>query len=164
MANVSPLDLFDQADEIRAAGLSLNLLCQHVSDQHLGQLVDRGARIRALFLEPDGDAIRRREMEEGIAPGHLSTLTSLNIALLLRIRDRAPSARRDNVTVAVYDEPIRFNLTFVDTDLCIAQPYLPAMRGVDSPTMVIRRRRSGAGLYAVFSSVFDWIEDRSRAL
>lgn len=164
MANVSPLELFDGASRIEAAGLSLNMLCQQFADQRLRQLVERGARIEALFLKPGGDAIAAREAEEGIAPGQLSTLTSLNIDLLLRIRDGAPSDVQENVAVKVYDEPIRFNLTFVDAECCIVQPYLPALRGVDSPTLLVQRNPGSGGLYEVFERVYRWLEERSTQL
>jgi hypothetical protein len=161
MAGVSPADLFDGATQIRAAGLSLNMLCQQFADQRLRRLVEDGAHIAALFLDPRGEVIQAREAEEGITPGHLSALTSLNIDLLLRVRDAVPAELRDNLTVGVYDEPIRFNLTFVDEVVCVAQPYLPATRGVDSPTLLIRRRPGPGGLYEVFDRVFQGLSDRA---
>lgn len=47
------------------AGLSLNLICQQYADTQLAQLVHNGARLRLLFLDPAGSAIRQREEEEG---------------------------------------------------------------------------------------------------
>ena len=161
MDSLSPIEFFGQATDIRAAGLSLNMLCQHFADQRLRALVERGARLTALFLEPGGDAIEAREAEEGITTGHLSTLTSLNIDLLMRVRDGLPNHLRSNVEIKVYDEPIRYNLTFVDDQRCIVQPYLPAIRGVDSPTFLIHRSHDSGGLYEVFSRVFSWLDERS---
>lgn len=164
MAKVSPVELFEQAQQIRAAGLSLNMLCQQFADQRLKQLVEHGARIQALFLDPDGKAIRAREIEEGITAGHLSTLTKLNIDLLLRVRAEVDGDSGSNVQVGVYDETIRFNVTLVDDELCVAQPYLPAMRGVESPTLVIQRNQDGHGLFDTFEQVFNWTAERSTPL
>jgi uncharacterized protein DUF5919 len=163
IANVSPLDLFDKASSIRAAGLSLNMLCQQFADQRLRHIVENGAHIHALFLNPDGDAIRTREAEEGIAAGHLSALTTLNIDLLRRVRSELGADHAGSIEVAVYDEPIRFNITLID-DVCVAQPYLPAMRGVDSPTLLINRRPEQPGLWDTFERVFNWLAERSTPL
>ena len=51
-------------------------------------------------------------------------------------------------TLATYDEPVRFNIVLIDSRLCVAQPYLPTDRGVDSPTFLIRRRPDEEGIFA----------------
>jgi hypothetical protein len=117
-------------------------------------LIEEGARLRALFLEPSGTAIQEREKEEGFAAGHLSALTALNIQTLLRMRKRLPEELQSAVEIATYDKTLRFNLLFVDDELCIAQPYLMDARGIDSPTFVIPRRWPTAGLYPLFEYVF----------
>jgi hypothetical protein len=161
IAAVSPVDLFDNASQIRAAGLSLNLLCQLYADQRLTGIVHRGTQVHGLFLDPYGTAIAQREKEEGHVVGHLSALTELNIDLLLRVRSQLPDDCRDRIKVAIYDEPIRFNITLIDDRLCIAQPYLPAIRGVDSPTLMIERADGRLGLFAAFERVFSWLAERS---
>jgi transcriptional regulator with XRE-family HTH domain len=147
--------LFDCAMDIRASGLSLNLICQQYADTSLAQLAQDGARIRLLFLDPAGSAIRQREIEEGFTAGHLGALTTLNLQSILRVRDRLPDEARDRIEVATYDQTIRFNLTLINNELCIAQPYLPEARGVEAPTMVIRKRWTAAGLYPVFDRTFE---------
>jgi hypothetical protein len=159
-----PHVLFDGAREIRAAGLSLNLLCHQYPDHQLRALIEGGTSVHCLFLDPEGEAIKAREREEGYAGNELSSLTAINIAVLTqRIRARLTPEARDRLRVAVYDETIRFNLTFVD-DLCVAQPYLPDARGVDSPTFVLDRRTTPAGLFPVFDQVFTALAERSRPL
>ncbi|MEW2385434.1 DUF5919 domain-containing protein [Micromonospora sp. NPDC047707] len=153
-AHLPTHQLFDGADDIRASGLSLNLLCQDYADRHWLDLLARGGRIRCLFLEPGGMAIRAREAEEGFPAGQLSALTRLNIETLLRVRDRLPADLRDRMTLSTYDETLRFNILLVD-DVCVAQPYLPETRGVDSPAFVIRQDQPGTGLYTVFEQVFE---------
>ena len=82
-------------------------------------------------------------------------------------REIAESTNGDNVRgsveVAIYDETLRFNVLLVD-DLCLAQAYLPASRGVDSPTFVMRRQDSTPGLYPVYEQVFDSQWERGRRL
>ena len=65
-ANVEPKALFHGASRIRAVGLSLNLICQQLPDQHLRQMLASGTQRTCLFLDPDGDAIKAREREEEI--------------------------------------------------------------------------------------------------
>ncbi|WP_307798338.1 DUF5919 domain-containing protein [Actinoplanes flavus] len=154
-SKMPPHALFDCATDIRAVGLSLNLICQQYADSHLAQLVQDGARLRLLFLDPAGAAIRHREIEEDMTAGTLGALTSLNLQGVLRVRDRLPADIRDRIEVATYDQTIRVNITLINDSLCIAQHYLPHARGVESPTMVIKKRWPAAGLYHVFERTFD---------
>lgn len=167
VASMALHKLFDQATNLRIVGLSLNLLCQHYGDNQLLRLLQNGAHLRCLFLDPAGESIRVREQEEGYASGFLSALTQLNIEnLIRRVRDRLPEDCPGVVEVGVYNEPVRFNIILIDDELCIAQPYLPEARGVDAPTMVIRKRPSSPtpGLYETFEQVFTAIWERRRPL
>ena len=89
-----PHVLFDGAGDIRAVGLSLNLICQQYPDGRLHGLIENGASLRCLFLDPDGEAIQVREHEEGYTDHHLVMLTKLNIGVLSRLRDRLPPCAR----------------------------------------------------------------------
>ena len=83
-----------------------------------------------------------REIEEGHDPGHLSSLTTLNITHLQRLRSRLNEPIRDRLRLATYDQTIRFNIIVVkrsETATVVVQPYLPRTRGVDSPTFVVRQ-------------------------
>lgn len=163
-ASVQPTVLFAGARRLRMAGLSLNLICQQVPERFVQKLVTDGAELHCLFLDPAGTAISAREREEAYTPGHLANLTQLNIDTMVRLRDRVAAESRDRLQIGVYDETIRFNLTLVDDHTCIAQPYMPTARGVDSPTFLIRRNNQGAGLYPVFEQVFEAIAERSKAV
>jgi hypothetical protein len=46
-------------------------------------------------------------------------------------------------------------ILIVDNATCVVQPYLPGARGGDSPTLVIQRRASIGGLFAVFDQIFE---------
>jgi hypothetical protein len=163
MSDVPPQVLFDRAARIRAAGLSLNLLCQHYPEQSLVRLIEEGAELTCLFLDPYGEAIKAREREEGYSAGAFSVLTELNIQLLQRIRDKLDEDKRGGLMIATYDETIRTNLLFVD-GRCVAQPYLNGARGVDSPTFVIERRWPDRGLYSTYEGEFASLWGRSRPL
>ncbi|MEV7351260.1 DUF5919 domain-containing protein [Micromonospora chalcea] len=155
--------ILDGARKVRAMGLSLNLLCQHYPDHRWRQLIEGGAQVRCLFLDPDGSAIQAREREESFPAGQLAALTKLNIETMLRVRDRLSGDMYGNVQLALYDETLRFNVLLID-DLCLAQAYLPTSRGVDSPTFVMRRREPTTGLYPVYEQIFDSQWERSRQL
>jgi hypothetical protein len=162
-STVSPHSLFSGAASIRACGLSLNLLCQQYSTQSLRGLVERGGSIECLFLDPDGEAIRRREQEENYQLGTLSELTRINIrSLQERVRDQLPEEARPRLRIGTYDETIRFNIILVDDSVGVVQPYLPAMRGIDSPTLVLERRWQDRGLYPVFEAIVSSLWTRAR--
>jgi hypothetical protein len=159
-----PHVLFDDAATIDLSGLSLNMLCQSYADERLRKTIEGGARVRALFLDPHGDAIRRREDEEGHDKhGHLSALTEVNIDALSRVRDSLSASNRERLELGTYDETIRFNIIIVDGQLCVVQPYLPRARGVDSPTLMLRRR-SSPGTVNAFERVFNQLWERRQSL
>jgi Domain of unknown function (DUF5919) len=153
-SNFPPHALLDDAKDICAAGVSLNLICQQFADQRLRQLIQGGATMRCLFLDPAGEAIKAREREEAHPVGRLSVLTEINIQTLQRVREQLPEETRARLELATYDETIRFNILLIDRQICVMQPYLVEARGVDSPTFVMRRRRSTSGLYPVFEQTF----------
>jgi uncharacterized protein DUF5919 len=161
-SNVPMHKLFDQAQDIRAAGLSLNMLFQQYPDRKLTDQISEGTRLRCLFLDPDGDAIKDRENEEGHTPGHLAMLGQLNLKIIRKVQERLPAEARDRVEVRLYDETVRFNITLIDHSLCIVQPYLPDARGVDSPTFVIRRKTPDLGLYRIFEHVYNSLWERGK--
>lgn len=163
-ASYPPAALFDGASDIRALGLSLNLLAQSYPDKRMRALLEAGAEVRCLFLDPRGSAIRAREREERYAPGALSALTDLNIQITQRLRDALPGDTRARLRIAVYDEPPRFNIIVVDHTRMIVQPYMPESRGVDSPTFVIERSGDEGGLYPVFEQVLQDMWEGSAAL
>jgi hypothetical protein len=161
-ANADPISLFDSARRVRAAGLSLNLICQQVPDQYLRQWLTEGGELSCLFLDPGGEAIGAREKEEDHLSGNLSALTRLNIDIMARLRDRLPDGAGQRLRLAVYDETIRFNLILSGDRTCVAQPYLPRARGVDSPTMLIQATSAHGGLFPVFEQVYEALAERSK--
>jgi hypothetical protein len=165
VSSYPPHALFDGATSIAACGLSLNLVCQQYGEHGLRRLIERGGSIKCLFLDPDGSSIRLREQEENYPSGTLSELTRINIRSLQdRVRAQLPEASRSRLQIAVYDETIRFNVVLVDELMAVVQPYLPAMRGIDSPTFVLRRKWQDRGLFPVFEAVVSSLWTRARIL
>jgi hypothetical protein len=162
MHAMPPRQLFDSAKHIRMVGLSLNLLCQHYPDRALLALLEGGSTIDTLFLDPDGQSIAQRDREEAHAPGTLATLTRLNIDTLRMIAGKLSSDAKNNLRIRTYDETIRFNITIIDDAVCIVQPYLPDARGVESPTLVMRRDANPVGLFDTFAQVFTSMWDRAK--
>jgi transcriptional regulator with XRE-family HTH domain len=156
--------LFDAATTIRTAGLSLNLICQQYPDQKLVGLLAGGTHVSCLLLDPDGEAIKAREREEGYLDGYLSRLNELNVSLLIRLREQLPPADRPRLEIAVYDETIRFNIILVDEKIGFVQPYLPHARGVSSPTFALERATGPAGLYPTFDQIYTTLAARAKAL
>ncbi|MET8405952.1 DUF5919 domain-containing protein [Streptomyces sp. NPDC096354] len=160
-AKVPPTELLDSARDIRAAGLSLNMLCQTYSEARLRDIIEAGATVTCLFLKPYGRFIAQREQEEGYPEGRLSALTAMNLTIMEeRVAGRLSAEAVGRLRIGVYDEPIRFNVLLVDSQLCVAQPYLPEVRGVDSPTLLIRKRRAAGGLYTTFDQIVTSLWER----
>jgi hypothetical protein len=162
--HVPPTKLLDAAGSVDAVGLSLNLICQQYPDLKLRALLRR-ASVRLLFLDPDGDSIKRRNREEGHEEGHLSAWSTGNINIMRRLRDGLPPDAAERVQLRTYDETIRFNLMFIDDQLGIMQTYLPALRGLDSPTFMMQRTgQEETDLYSVYSHVFSSLWERGKPL
>ena len=164
-AQVKPQSLIRRRPPVRAAGLSLNLICQQLPDQYLTDVIKAGTELTCLFLDPDGEAIRAREREEEYQPGFLSSLDQAqHRPARPALRDRLPTGPGQRLRIAVYDETIRFNILYRRGRACVVQPYLPHARGVDSPTLLIRAANEPGSLYPVFEHVWDALAKRSTPL
>ncbi len=164
-ANMPAHTLFDHASSIRACGLSLNLLCQQYAEHSLRRLAEGGTRILLQFLDPDGTAIRERESEENYEARTLSDLTRINIRSVHdRVRGLLTDDARSRFEIGIYDETIRFNVIVIDEQLAVVQPYLPGLRGIDSPTFVLQRKWENRGLFPVFDAVISSLWTRARKI
>jgi hypothetical protein len=161
MHEMPPGRLFNDTRRIRMVGLSLNLLCQQYPDRNLIALLESGTVVECLFLDPQGQFIRQREQEESHPDGLLSTLTTVNIEALRRVRTKLSTEAKPNLKIHTYDEVVRFNITIIDDETCVVQPYMPDARGVESPTLVMEKQAGGVGLFDTFEEVFSSMWDRS---
>ncbi|MEV6109472.1 SAV2148 family HEPN domain-containing protein [Streptomyces sp. NPDC051940] len=142
-------DLFGAARKIDAVGVSLNLLVQNYSGRRLVRLVESGCRVRLLFLNPAGSAVRRRERELGLKKGELSRSVELNIQYMRRVRARLrlPVAHDPGAgfEIRVFDDTPRFTAYLVDGDgtngVGVVQTYLRRTRAMETPALVLRSAR-----------------------
>jgi outer membrane murein-binding lipoprotein Lpp len=164
-AAVPLLRTIASAERVEAMGLSLNAICQGISDVTLRELIENGLTLHCLFLDPDGAATRAREDEEGFPPQHLSEITRTNIHALERVRDALTSEAGERLQIRTYDEPIRFNITLIDRQRAFVQLYLGDARGLDSPTLQLESRDDEPhGLFPVFEQVLETTWERASAL
>lgn len=160
-----PATFLDGTHSVDAVGLSLNLLCQQYPDKRMRGLVEDGADLRLLFIDPAGEAVRRYEIEEGYQRGQISALTELNIqSITQRVVGELSSEAQERVQLRVYDESSRLNLILIDRERCVLQPYLPRTRGVDSPTFLVERTSATVGLFPTFEQVFANLWERGTPL
>ena len=157
-----PHVLFDGAHDVSIAGLSLNIIGQQYHEPRLRQLIESGCTMRCLFLDPSGNSIKSREREEDFRPGQLSMFTEMNMDILNRVRAKLPDDAQRRLQLRTYDQTVRFNIVLIDRRIGVVQPYMPGVRGVDSPTFVLRRLPSGHGLMPAFESVFHWLWERGK--
>lgn len=147
--------LLARAEHVDALGLSLNAVCQEVSDITLLELIENGLHLRCLFLDPDGVSTAARETEEGKPVGQLAALTRTNMHALDCVHARLAPEAKSRLEVKTYDNPVRFNLTIADETTAIVQMYLHGARGLDSPTLLIEARDDEPhGLLDVFVRTF----------
>jgi len=85
-------------------------------------------------------------------------------ALKERVRDRLTDDAKLRLLLATYDETIRFNIVLIDDNVGVVQPYLPSVRGVDSPTLVLHRRWQDLGLSPMFEAIYCSLWEKSKPL
>lgn len=165
MSEVPLYEIFESASRIRASGLSLNLLTQGYSDKQIKRLVEQGTRFQLLFLNPQSDAMKSREDEEGYHHGFLGGLTEMNIKIMReRVRDHLDPAIWDRFAIALSDDIVRYNIILVDDRFGVFQPYLPEARGVDSPTFVMETQSPDSGFFHIFDQVFTSLWKRATVI
>lgn len=114
-----------------------------------------------LFLKPHGESIAQREEEERFSIGTLSRLTELNIdTMLTQVRPNLDPSALPRLKIGTYDQTIRLNLTFLDNEICVCQPYLHAVRGVDTPALIVRNNEHD-GVYESLRACYRWLRSNA---
>ncbi|WP_129843065.1 SAV2148 family HEPN domain-containing protein [Streptomyces sp. RFCAC02] len=171
-------DLFGGARRLEAVGTGLGLLVQNYPGRRLLRLAESGCRVRLLFLNPAGGAMRRRERELGMKRGELGRLVETNILQVRRVRARVRDP--EAFEIRVFDDTPRFSAYFVDADgpggVAVVQSYLRRSRGMETPALVLRRagrsviRREEPAvdgeptLFETYREEFEWMWEDSRAV
>lgn len=158
--------LFEQAQTILAAGISLNAIALTYSKDDLFEAVaERDCKITLCFLDPDGKRCAEREEEEDYPPKTLAHLTSINILIMKTVRSRLENASKEkaeNLEIRVYDLIPRLNIYLVDDTLMTVQSYGYG-RGEDTPTLFLKRKTKG-GLFDFYASSAHYIFEHSRSI
>ncbi|GAA3018964.1 SAV2148 family HEPN domain-containing protein [Kitasatospora albolonga] len=164
-------DLLDGARRLDALGIGLGMLCQNYTGKRLVRLASDGCRVRLLFLNPAGSAVRRRERELGLGRGELARSIEMNIMHVRRVR--AHLRDQASFEIRVFDETPRFTAYLVDGprtpgrrrsgDIGVVQPYLRRTRGIESPALVLRGGGAEPGLLEVYREEFEdsWGDSRA---
>lgn len=155
--------LIEQAEIIEASGISLNVLSLQTNTQKVQDMLTRGARIHALFLDPESEAMQRREVEERHRPGKLARLTQLNIDSILDLRESLPPKVKDKLAIRLNSESVTNNMLFLDGRLCVVQPYLTNGRGIDCPTFVFVNRFND-GIFNIYHQTYSHLWELGRPL
>lgn len=155
---------FQNASQIDAIGLSLNEISLNYGSQDLAQLAARRCKVRLLFLDPESEAMHRREQEEGYEEGQLSGLTRTNLHIVARVRRELPDAEsRSHLEYRTYATSVYLNLYVIDDRIAILQHYGPWQRGLESPCILLDRAQATGGLFDFYRGVFDWAWSRGQA-
>jgi lambda repressor-like predicted transcriptional regulator len=154
-ANYPPAGILAEATRLQVMGLSLNQIAQSVTDRQLRAAVGRGTQLQCLFLEPYSRYTSDREAEEGHTANLLSQLTVTNIDTLKRARRHLPADTAHQLQLRTYHAPLRFHIMIIDESVAIAQFYLPAARGTESPALVLRPTTTPPDLFSEFTTVFN---------
>lgn len=116
------------------------------------------ARIRVLFLNPDGKRVAERELDEGFDVGWLSN----QIRAHVRFFDGAIKSIWENhppmkglIERRFYDLYPSANMILLDRKVCFLQPYLYRLRGRATPTLLFLE--SNVELVKTFQDEFDRI-------
>ncbi|RKN38317.1 SAV2148 family HEPN domain-containing protein [Streptomyces hoynatensis] len=169
-------ELFGGARRLDGIGIGLGLLVQNYPGRRLVRLAEAGCRMRLLFLNPAGGAMRRRERELGLKRGELARSVETNILHVRRVRARVRDPEAFEIHVS--DDTPRFSAYFVDADgpdgVAVVQSYLRRSRGMETPALVLRRagreligRDDPAAdgelsLFETYREEFEWAWEDSR--
>jgi transcriptional regulator with XRE-family HTH domain len=146
--------MIEGATSVVAVGISLNAIALTYSrDAIINSVVEGNTSYQLCFLDPESEACRQREREEGLQEGTIAELTRLNIRHMQLVRRQL--AQRDHrfakrLALSTFDLPARYNLYLVDDALMTAQSYGYG-RGEDTPTLVLRRQTTN-GLFEFYAA------------
>ena len=146
--------LFAGAHSIRALGISLNAITIHWGLAHLKDLASSGCKIELLFLDPLSADSALREALEHLPLGSLAQLTTINLALINRVRKQLPNPHILNVRT--YRDTPLVNLYIINEAIMVVQHYFPDIRGQEGPVMVIKQTTDVKyGLFSLYATFFE---------
>lgn len=146
--------LFSHAREIKAMGISLSSITLNWGRNNLIQLVQNpDTRIMLLFLDPNSDSTKMREIDEALLPGTISQVTRTNLNLIKQIKGEIGNDN-NKLSYRLYNATPYINMYIIDDEIIILQHYLAGLRGQEVPVFVIRDEGNESGLFNVYNTLF----------
>jgi len=146
--------LFEQSKEIKAIGISLNTITLNWGTESLLDLIGNSASdVKLLFLQPDCDATKMREIDEGLRSGTISQLTQTNVNLVMKALDQLNGAK-GCLQYKFYETIPFINMYIIDNNIIVLQHYLSGRRGQEAPVYVIREDGNKIGLFKIYNDLF----------
>ena len=156
--------IFSQAKEIKAMGNSLNSIILNWGTNDLIRLIrNSDTRIMLLFLDPESNYTKMREIDESLLEGTIAQVTRTNINLIKKvIKELGDDCHK--IAYRLYDKSPYINMYIIDNKIIILQHYLSGLRGQDVPVFVIRDDGNTAGLFNIYNDLFirAWEEAKSQ--
>lgn len=145
--------LFSQATQIKAMGISLSEISLNWGRNNFIQLIkDSPAQVMLLFLEPNGEATKKREIDESLPIGTISQVTQTSLNLVGQIVQEL--GNKGKLLYRLYDKTPYINMYIIDNKIIILQHYLSGLRGQEAPVFIIRDDGNETGLFSVYNLLF----------
>jgi|GEM_PF-2434104 transcriptional regulator with XRE-family HTH domain len=158
--------MFENAHLILAAGISLNAIAMNYDRDLIKKaILEDNCYLQLCFLDPYGSKCAEREIEEGIEPGVLTSLTNANLAVIRGLKKQIAKINQEKsklLELRIYDMIPRFNIYVVDDTLMTVQGYAYG-RGEETPILVLERKTNG-GLFDFHVSLVKHILEQSKII
>jgi hypothetical protein len=120
--------------------------------------LERGVRIKILFLDPDGQSAKTRTREEETRRNTANAIKE-SIKFVWELRESLPAGVRDRLRVYVYDSTPSCGLTWVD-DFMIVTHYLAGLPNRTSPALRVSPPQFGMekSLYNAYAENLQKVE------
>lgn len=158
--------MFEGASTLLCVGIGLNAIAMSYSSENIiNSILQSKCKYTLCFLAPDGKRSAEREDEETGTGRIISSLTSINIAVMKDTRERIKQIDIDasrHLEIMQYDLIPRYNIYMVDDSLMTVQAYA-YNRGEDTPIFVLRRCEPH-GLFEFYASAARYIREHAQPI
>ena len=151
-------ELFNRAKNIKGIGISLNSITIDWGLADLRNILNENECIvELLFLDPDGESIKRREIEENLEENTIINITKTTTALARKIKKEY----KTEFNYRLYDSPPSLNMYIIDDRYIVLQHYIQETRGQEAPVFIIINENREIGLFKTYKSVFQSVWEKS---
>lgn len=146
--------LFSQASEIKAMGISLSSITLNWGRNNFTRLIkDSKSQISLLFLDPNSDSTKMREIDELLPQGTISQVTQTNLNIINQIIKELGNDQ-NRLRYRLYNKYPYINMYIIDNKIIILQHYLSGLRGQEAPVFIIRDEGNDNGLFRCYNALF----------